>query len=534
MSGFRRSDESGHSARRRRELRARLAEAGLLRRRLRAATATEILGAERSPAERLGELLNDLGPMYAAFREYLSLRADLLPLPDCHDLSRKAAEPPPLGREFAMDLLRRELGDEADLLILTLSEPLRGNPLFQWHGAELPDGTPVTIKLLRPELQSQFNREAELIPILGDIRLLARDGLPADMEAAAEGFRGYLLRRMDLAAEVRELRQMEESVRDFGDFTVVRAHPQLSSSRVATWETPPGATPLAETSVDDQDLGRRLALPWLQQALLGGLYPEAPLDDTLALLPDGRPVITGGRLGRLDRSLRRDLLRYLTAGARDEMDRACDLLLDQCEQRRGATAHARMQRLFRLAEPFRAGGWSRHYAGQRLSDTLFVQWRMAHANQYRFKPPLQAFARGLYDLERHCRRLAPQRDGLRQGLDDVRVIAAAVRLREYLGPSSLQENLHELAQNASLLLRRATDNSRKGTGENREKPPVNGRRDRLGFALGLLMVTGCLGLIGSRLLPSGGLGDAAESLAALLYILLALAFFRYVGHKYAG
>ncbi len=518
---------------RRRELRARLAAAGLRRWRLRSITATEILGAERSPASRFGELLDGLGPLYAAFREYLSLRADLLPLPDCHDLAQSSLHPPPIGRERAMELLRRELGDEADMVILTLSEPQRGNWLFQWYDAELPDGTPVTVKLLRPELESQFTREANLIPVLADIQLVARDGSPTDMGSAADGFLHYLARRMDLAAETRELQQMDESAREFDGFAVARVHPRLCSSQVVTVETLAGARPLVEapSKEGNHDLGRHLSLLWLQQALLGGLYPDAPLEDEIALLPDHSIAVTGGRFTRLERCLRRDLLRYLTASARDEMDRACELLLDQCDAGRGATARFRMQRLFRLAEPFRAGGWSQHYAGQHLSDTLFVQWRMTHTNGYRFKPPLQDLARGLYDLDRHCRRLSPERDGLRLGLNDVRVIAAAVRLREYLGPGNLQENLYQQIQSGYLLLRRAADSSRRRErDENDRHKPAGHRRDMPTVALGLLLVVVCLSLIGGRLLPDGS-GESGEALAAMLYTLVALAFFWRIGRQ---
>jgi len=390
----------------------------------------------------------------------------------------------------------------------------------------------VTIKLLRPDLQSQFDREASLIPVLADIHFMAQDGTPADMASAADGFHHYLTRRMDLAEELRELQKMEESARQFDSFAVARVQPRLCSSRVLTVETLAEACPLAEAEQQEQDhdLSRRLALSWLQQALLGGLYPEAPLEEEIVLLPEQRFAVTGGRFTRMERSLRRDLLRYLTAGARDEIDRACELLLDQCSEGRGATPRFRMQGLFRLAEPFRAGGWSQHhdYAGQRLSDTLFVQWRLAHDNGYHLKPPLRRFARGLYDLDRHCRRLAPERDGLRQGLDDVRVIAGTVRLREYLGADNLQENLHQLVQNTSLLLRRAADSSRRQEQHDQKKPKAAGsRRDLPAVALGLLVVVACLSLVGGRLLP----GESGEALAAMLYTLVALALFWQVGRR---
>jgi len=524
---------------RKRKLRARLAAAGLLRKRIRSITATEILGADKSPAARFGELLDSLGPLYAALREYLSLRADLLPLADCFDLALPAPqEPPPLPRERVLAILRRELGKPADELLPTLSEPLRGNILFQWHTAELADGTRVSIKLLRPELEAQLQDDHQLITMLDQVQLLTRDGSMADMAAALSQFHDYLTRRMDLAAEKKALGQMAGASQYFDTFSVARVFPNLCSTRVITTESLADARPLREVAEEhsDQDLSRRLALLWLQQALLGGLYPEGPLADEIVLMDDGHMGITGGIFGQLDSTAQTDLLRYLTASARDEMDRACDILLGQCESAASATSRSRMQRLFRQSEPFRSGGWSHHYAGQRLSDTLFAQWRLAHKHHYQFKPAMENFARSLYDLEFQCRRLAPERDGLRQGLDDVRVISAAVRIREYLGPGNFQENMHQLVATSSLILRRTADLSseQERNANSKRKASKKSRKDFSSKVLGLLLVLVCLALIMQRLYPVMATAELAEPLAALLYGLTALVFFWHVGRSDAS
>jgi predicted unusual protein kinase regulating ubiquinone biosynthesis (AarF/ABC1/UbiB family) len=522
-----------------RKLRERLATAGLLRKRIHVLTSTEILGADKSPATRLGELLGDLGPLYAAFREYLALRADLLPLADCFDLAQSPPEElASLPRERVLAILRRELGKPADELLLTLSEPLRGNALFQWHRAELANGTLVSIKLLRPELEAQLQSDNHLIAMLDQVRLLTQDGSMADMAAALPQFRDYLTRRMDLAAEKEALGQMAAASQYFDTFSVPLVYPQLCSSRVITTESLVDAQPLNDVTQEhhNQDLGRRLALLWLQQALLGGLYPEGPLVDEIVLMDNGHLGITGGLFGRLDSRVQADLLRYLTASARDEMDRACDLLLGQCESGTSATSQTRMQHLFRQSEPFRSGGWSHHYAGQRLSDTLFVQWRLAHKHHYRFKPVVEAFARSLYDVEFQCRRLAPERDGLRQGLNDVRVISAAVRMREYLGPGNFQENMHQLVATSSLILRRTADISSEQERNANSKRKV-AKKSHRGFSikvLGLLLVLVCLALVMQRLFPEMTTAELAEPGAALLYGLTALVFFWHIGSNDAG
>lgn len=522
--------------RRKRKLRGQLAAAGLLPRGLGNLGASDILGTDRSQAARFGELLDSLGPVYSAFREYLSLRADLLPLADCFDLARPAAEEPaPPSRDHAPGILRRELGQSADDLLPTLSGPLRFNILFQWHSAELADGTLVSVKLLRPGLEEQYLTDAPLVSILGQTRLMTQDGSIADMASALPRFHDYLSRRMDLASEQQALQQMATASRYFDTFEVARVYPHLCSTRVITTRAFAAASPLSQVASEhiNLDLGRRLALVWLQQALLAGLYPEGPLGDEIVLLDDDRLGITGGIFGRLDSSTQIKLLRYLSASARDETDRACDLLLDLCQSGPSASSRTGMQRLFRQSEPFRSGGWSHHYAGQRLSDTLFAQWRLAHNHRYHFKPQMEAFARGMYDLECQCRRLDRDRDGLRQGLDDVRIIGAAVRIREYLGVENFQENMHRLVSTSSTILRRAADLSGKQerNPDNNPKPRVQDRRNLSARVLGLLLVVVCLAMIIQRLYPAVMIADFAEPVAALVYGLTALVFFWHIGRS---
>ena len=555
-----RAARSAAAARRQRQraLRAKLETAGLWRKRIRTLTPTEILGGETAPSARLRDLFDELGPLFSAFGEYLSLRADLLPLADCYELAPMPGRIAPTSARGIRALLQRELGADAEELLQTLSEPLRATPLFQWHRAALADGTQVSVKILRPEFDRQRQRDADLLDQLTSVYLLAQDGAPADLSAALVEFRAYLDRRIDLAAEVAALERMAAVAEELRTFVVPTTFPRLCSAGVVTTAAFPDSrllstvAPEADARQDEGDragtrqfngidLGRRLTLSWLQQALLGPVYPEGPFDEEVLVLRDGRLALTGGLFGRLEKSRQRDLLRYLTAVAKDEPNRACDLLLDQCGEAGSATPRARMRRLFRQAEPFRTAGWSRHYAGQRLADTLFVHWRLARKNGYRIEAPMEAFTRGLFAVEQQGRRIAPERDGLRQGLNDVRIIAGAVRMREYFGPTQLQENLHQLVNTASLALRRAADATRAETAaakhdsdRHRQPPQAKSRRNLPFVAAGLLLVLAAGAIVAERL-PAAG-SDAAQSgpLGALFYSLVALLLFWYVERKDHG
>ena len=136
-------------------------------------------------------------------------------------------------------------------------------------------------------------------------------------------------------------------------------------------------------------------------------------------------------------------------------------------------------------------------------------------------------------MERQGRRIAPERDGLRQGLNDVRIIAGAVRMREYFGPTQLQENLHQLRRAADAT-RAETAAAKHDSDRYRQPPQAKSRRNLPFEAAGLLLVLAAGAIVAERL-PAAG-SDAAQSgpLGALFYSLVALLLFWYVERKDHG
>jgi predicted unusual protein kinase regulating ubiquinone biosynthesis (AarF/ABC1/UbiB family) len=192
-----------------------------------------------------------------------------------------------------------------------------------------------------------------------------------------------------------------------------------------------------------EELARRLCLCWLEQALVGTWCIEGPLASNLSALDDDRFVIGGGLFEELDPLWSRNILDAVIAAARDDPDRACDRLLEECVPEPDDELRDELQSLFRQAEPFRSGGWTERYTGRRLADTLFVQWRTLRSVGLRPRTHLLSFMRGLTELERLGRALAPDRDALAEAIDDLRVVAAAVEIREQLGPTQLARQLEQ-------------------------------------------------------------------------------------------
>ncbi len=513
---------------RRRRLKKPLAHfrtAGLLRRSHPGLASDELLGARLSPSARLRVALDELGPLFSAFGDYLALRADLLPQVDCHDLARPQGagitDPLPQVRE----LLRAELGKASDPLSASLQAAHRANRMAQWHRAQAADGSRLDIKILRPGLEQCYRNDKDLLQSLKAIRLPVRDGDLVDLAPALVGFLGELRCRLDFTAELADLARLEDTRSGFGGFEVASPVADLCTTRVLTLKSIDDTHPLDAPPGQDGDAvdpARRLALLWLQQALLAPLYPQHPIADMLAWTRQRELAVQCGTCGHLQTYLRQQLLRYLSAAARDDCDGACTELLSLCDATPGARSRIRMQAMFRQAEPFRAGGWSQQYAGEALANTLFVQWRLAHRSGYRLKPPVASFCTGLFDLERQCRQLSPRRDALRLGLDDVRIIAAAMRGREQLGPTHAKENLYRLVERGSKVLRLGALASRRREDETEaegHRPQSQGRTGHSLSSLSVLLILSAAALISAGL-SAPGLGLAGGDLMGTLLFAL--------------
>ncbi len=508
--------------------RAHFGAAGLLRQSRPGLASNELLGAELSPSARLRVALDELGPLFSAFGDYLALRADLLPQADCHDLTRSPGLENTEPLHQVRQLLRAELGKASAPLCSSLQSAHRANHMAQRHNALAADGSRLDIKILRPGFEHSYREDNDLLQALKAIRLPVRDGGLVDIASALPGFLHHQRGRLDLTTESADLVRLADTHKEFGGFSVATPIVQLCTSRVltqsATDHTYPLNTP-PEQDTDGVDPARRLALLWLQQALLEPLYPQHPIAEMLSWTRDRELSIQGGACGRLHGYLRHQLLHYLSTAARDDCDGACAALLTLCDATPKAQSRARMQALFRQAEPFRAGGWSRHFTGEVLANTLFVQWRLAHRNGYRLKPPVAAFCSGLFDLERQCRQLSPQRDTLRMGLDDVRIIAAAVRAREQLGPTQTRDNLYRLVERGSKMLRRNAVANRRREDETEAKkhyPPSKAPANHSLSSLGIFLIISAAALIASGLSTADSGLAGGDLMGTLLYTLTGL------------
>ncbi len=537
-----RRETSTESATRAREraVRERLAGAGLRGKRRRDRDLAASLDEE--PARvRLRAALEALGPLFAAFGYYLSTRPDLLPLQDCLELAKTNQSSPHTPTEWIRNSIRAEGGGVLEELASRIEDPpLLHGPVFQWHEASLPGGDRVRVKVLRPEFEKKATEDIGLLPLLKEIELIGGDGKAVDLSLAVEGFTDTLQRQMDLGNEANILTELAGELEEDDDLAVPKLYPEHCSPKVLTTEPSAGksideivspsdiegdAEDPTSDSRPNAELARCLCLAWLRQSLLEGLCWEGSIEENLRVLSGNRFVVAGGQFTRLDTDTRASLLDYMTAVTREDPERACNLLLRETQVDFTVKSRDRLCQQFRQGEPFRLGSWSDAYAGKRLADTLFVQWRLAHQAGFRAPATLTAFYRGLLETELLARRLARYRDPLNEGLEDLRVISATVRLRELLGPSRLKANLERFLPAMEELLQKVGEaglSIQDGRQRKSDEPEASSVSPiSWTFIGGVLALLVALAVISNRLVSAQPGGRWVEGVAALGFVALA-------------
>ncbi len=114
--------------------------------------------------ERIRRALEDLGPIFIKFGQILSTRRDLLPDDLANELAKLQDRVPPFPGGQARTIIEKAYGQPVGELLDAFDEqPLASASVAQVHTAQLKNGTPVVVKVLRPGIEKIIRRDVDLL-----------------------------------------------------------------------------------------------------------------------------------------------------------------------------------------------------------------------------------------------------------------------------------------------------------------------------------------------------------------------------------
>ncbi len=271
------------------------------------------------PGQRLAAALERLGPAFVKLGQALSVRSDLVGEAAASDLAMLQDRLPPFDAVAARATVEHAFGQPIEALFETFDDqPVAAASIAQVHRAVTADGTPVAVKVLRPDIEAAFGRDLELLRWLAGI--LERS-LPATRRLkpveVVETFAETVAVEMDLRLEAAAAQELRDNFADSHGFSVPEVDWRRTGRRVLTtgWIDGIAIGDRARLEADGHDLKAvvaRMASVFFLQVFRDGFFHADLHPGNLLVGADGVVhAVDFGIMGRLDRPTRRYLAEML-------------------------------------------------------------------------------------------------------------------------------------------------------------------------------------------------------------------------------
>src|SRR5947209_812056 len=290
-------------------------------------------------AQNLAQALEELGTCFIKFGQVMSTRPDLLPSVYITALSRLQDRVTPVPGDKIAAIIECELGAPlAELFQSFDCMPLATASIAQVHQAVLPDGRQVVVKVQRPGVRQQVERDIEVMQEVA--RFATRHtpfGTRYGLMQIVQEIKQSLSQELDFQQEAYNTQMVSQGISEFQRLMTPQVYADYNSPRVLTLSFLPGRH-LAQ--VPDEELRRfdtltiaqELLSAYLKQMVIDGIFHCDPHPGNILLTDDGHlALLDFGMVGRFDAGQKEQILLLLLAFAERLGERVADIYLQMIE-----------------------------------------------------------------------------------------------------------------------------------------------------------------------------------------------------------
>ena len=114
--------------------------------------------------EKIRSMLEELGPIFVKLGQVISTRKDLLAEPIAKELSKLQDHVKPFPAEVSKSIVESELKSKiTDIFQSFTTEPLASASIAQVHEAKLKDGSDIIVKVVRPGIKKEIEKDLLLM-----------------------------------------------------------------------------------------------------------------------------------------------------------------------------------------------------------------------------------------------------------------------------------------------------------------------------------------------------------------------------------
>lgn len=303
---------------------------------------------ELPPPAVLRNILTELGPVYVKLGQLLSTRPDLMPPAYIEELSALQSTVSPVDPKEIETHIRLHLGQPPEELFERLDYlAIAAGSIAQTHKAVLRDGRQVALKVQRPGIERQVERDMTLIRDIARLVSATQFGQRYNVVDLAEEFADALNAELDFTTEAAYTDQLRRNLSksawyNASQLIVPEIYWDLTNSKIMAMEWLEG-TPLLKANLQADDVhsdsvGLRaqattlLFRAFFKQYFVDGFFHADPHPGNIFYLEDGRlALLDCGMMGHMDPRTRTTMTEMVLAIVNSDSQRCAQLTLQLAE-----------------------------------------------------------------------------------------------------------------------------------------------------------------------------------------------------------
>jgi ubiquinone biosynthesis protein len=265
--------------------------------------------------ERVRMAIEELGPTFVKFGQFMSNRPDLLPPELIVELERLQDSAAPFPAQEARRIVEKGLGRPIEEMLESFSDkPIASASVAQVHTGRLKDGTKVAVKIQRPRIRQSIDTDIDILGFLASLAERRDERFRAfHVTQLVDEFERVLAKELDFLTEASHLERFRHEFRTDHDVYVPAVHGELTSRTVLVTEFIEGikvsdVQRLEQAGIDRKDLARRGADVVLRQVFHHGFFHADPHPGNILVRHDGSICFLDfGAVGIVPTTLRQHL-----------------------------------------------------------------------------------------------------------------------------------------------------------------------------------------------------------------------------------
>ncbi|MGL4606999.1 MAG: ABC1 kinase family protein [Eubacteriaceae bacterium] len=360
---------------------------------------------------KLREILEDLGPTFVKIGQIMSMRADILPLAYCEELTKLRADVLPMKEEEVLSVLTEAYGKDPLSKFSNFDlNPLGSASMAQTHKAILKTGETVAIKVQRPNIREIMTEDIQLLKKAAKLLKIVHIGSDIiDFNMIIDEMWSVTNEELDFRYELKNGLKFYENLQGIKYVTSPKFFPELSDEHVLVEEFIDGVQidnfkVLKEKGYDLNEIGVKLVNHFAKQVLEDGFFHADPHPGNI-LIKEGQIVwIDMGMMGTLKNHDRLIFKRAVTAVASKDIPELQDIILTIGDYK-GQINHSK---LFSDIDDLMVKYAGADLASINLGETMTAVLEVAKSHGIAMPKGMSMFARSVVTIEGVISSLAPE------------------------------------------------------------------------------------------------------------------------------